>query len=298
MSARLQNIAPVAQPLAAGIPPDWASEWGEDRYGVFVGFTIGAVTQRMRWIPPGRFLMGSLPTEQGRFDNESPRHEVVICKGFWLFDTPCTQALWQEVMNANPSRFQSPDRPVETVSWNDAQDFLLRIEKRIPTLGLSLPSEAQWEYACRAGVQTSTYVGEVEILGTNNAPGLDPIAWYGGNSGHEFDLDNGEQSSNWPQKQYDHKVAGTRLVRLKKRNAWGLYDMLGHVLEWCADGLRDYRSEAITDPLGPIKDAAERALRGGSWHYYAQNVRSAYRLANDPGLRNFNVGFRCARVQE
>jgi formylglycine-generating enzyme required for sulfatase activity len=194
-------------PLVDGCPPDWASEWGEDRFGVFVAFTLGDVNQRLRWIPPGRFLMGS-PEEETRglargddaragLEAEHPRHEVFITKGFWLFDTPCTQALWQAVMGDNPSRFRSPDRPVEQVSWDDVQIFLGRINERIPGLDLVLPTEAQWEHACRARTETALYTGDIEILGERNAPALDPIAWYGGNSGVDFELAEGYDSSGW-----------------------------------------------------------------------------------------------------
>lgn len=146
-------------PLVTGYPPEWASEWGEDRYGVFVAFILEGFTQRLRWIPPGRFWMGS-PEEETQvlakddwerewFEQEQPRHEVFITRGFWLFDTPCTQALWEAVMGENPSRFKGSDRPVERVSWNDAQEFITRINTRIPGLELSLPTDAQWEHACR-----------------------------------------------------------------------------------------------------------------------------------------------------
>jgi formylglycine-generating enzyme required for sulfatase activity len=212
-----------------------------------------------------------------------------------LFDTPCTQALWEAVMGDNPSRFQSPERPVEQVSWEEVQEFLRRIEERVP--GLALPTEAQWEYACRAGTQTATYAGDLEILGDSNAPLLDAIAWYSGNSGVGFELDNGWDSSNWPEKQYLHERAGTHPVGLKEPNAWGLYDMLGNVWEWCADGIRPYGSESVTDPIGPTKAGAERVLRGGAWILDARVVRSASRIAYDPGYRFVNFGFRCARVQ-
>ena len=103
-------------PLANGCPPDWASGWGQDRYGVFVEFTLLEVTQRLRWIPPGQFQMGSPESEPGRYDGEGPRHQVTLTQGFWLFDTPCPQALWEAVMGENPSQFKSPTRPVEQVS--------------------------------------------------------------------------------------------------------------------------------------------------------------------------------------
>jgi len=190
--------------------PDWASAIGRDRFGLWCEIAVEpkrsgeSVVQRLRWIPRRRFWMGS-PEEETRglakndderkwFEREHPCHLVTLTKGYWLFDTPCTQALWEAVMGNNASRFQSPTRPVEQVSWNDAQDFLKRLNGRIPDLDLTLPSEAQWEYACRAGTETAIYTGELAILGENNAPALDPIAWYGGNSGVEFELDNGYDS--------------------------------------------------------------------------------------------------------
>ncbi len=283
-------------PLMDGCPPDWASGWGDDRYGVFVEFTLGEVTQRLRWIGPGRFQMGSPEDEPGRWDREGPQHEVRISSGFWLFDTPVTQALWTAVMGDNPSRFKDPKRPVESLSWDDAMRFLEKINAAIPGLDLVLPTEAQWEYACRAGTNTATYVGPIEILGARNAPILDEIAWYGGNSGVDFELENGVDSSSWSEKQYQHNRAGTRPVGLKLRNPWGLYDMLGNVWEWCADYRRKYEDGAVTDPVGPL-DGARRALRGGSWNDDARYVRAAGRLANDRGYRDNGAGFRCARVR-
>ena len=193
--------------------------------------------------------MGSPDTEKGRDTDEGPQHEVTIPAGFWLFDTPCTQELWMAVMGEtnNPSRFQDPLRPVEKVSFEDVGKFLDKINAKVPGLGLRLPREAQWEYACRAGTATSTYAGDVEILGACNAPGLDPIAWYGGNCGHDYDLETGEDSSKWPEKQYPHTKAGTRRVKLKAPNPWGLYDMLGNVWEWCFDDKRQYTTEALVD---------------------------------------------------
>ena len=298
MNAHARDLDEERRRLGQGVPPDWASEWGEDRHGVFVGFALGDASMRMRWIPSGRFLMGSPEDEEGRFENEGLRHEVTISKGFWLFDTACTQGLWQAVMGGNPSRFKSDDRPVENVSWNDAREFMGRINDRIPGLDLCLPSEAQWEYACRAGTPGATYAGNLKILGQNNAPQLDAIAWYGGNSGEGFDLEDGYDSSDWSEKQYPHTKAGTRPVRLKKSNPWGLYDMLGNVLEWCADGMRVYDGAAQRDPLGATESAAGRVLRGGSWFNSARGVRSASRDASDPGDRAGIVGFRCARVQD
>ncbi len=291
------RIDPSWHPLVTGCPPAWASEWGEDREGVFVAFTLGEVTQRLRWIPPGRFEMGSPDDEPGRWDDEGPRHTVYISQGFWLFDTPCTQALWQAVMGANPSAFQSPERPVERVSWNDVQGFLGRIDARVPGLELVLPSEAQWEYACRAGTDTALYTGPIEILGDANAPALDPIAWYGGNSSVDFDLDNGREPTWLSDMQYPEGKAGTHPVGRKGRNPWGLYDMLGNVWEWCSDGRRTYDADWQLDPVGPSEAGVVPVVRGGSWFGVARLCRSAFRRGIDPGHRYGYLGFRCARAQ-
>ena len=131
-------------------------------------------------------------------------------------------------------------------------------------MDFSLPTEAQWEYACRAGTDTATYAGPLEILGEKNGPCSDPIAWYGGNGGVGFDLKNGFDVSTWPNKQYDHQKAGTHPVAQKLPNPWGLYDMLGNVWEWCLDGPIGYTDESAVDPVGP-NEGAVRVLRGGSW---------------------------------
>jgi formylglycine-generating enzyme required for sulfatase activity len=288
-------------PLVDGEPPAWASGWGHDRFGVFVEFSFSGITQRMRWIPPGRFLMGSPESEPGRWETEGPQHEVTLSHGYWLFDTPCTQALWEAVAGNNPSRFQSPTRPVEGASFDDVQGFLSRINADVPGLELGLPSEAQWEYACRAGTGTATYAGEMQILGESNAPVLDTIAWYGGNSGVGFELDNGYDSSSWHGKQHAHERAGTRPVGMKAPNSWGLCDMLGNVNEWCIDHWHDSYDGVPADGSAWIdsgKGAANRVIRGGSWLDDARDVRAAYRSYDgDPAYRSADLGFRCTRVQ-
>ena len=228
----IQAVPPIP---ARDTRPAWAAAAASDKYGRWAEFGLGGVTQRMRWIAPGSFMMGSPKDEPGRFDNEGPLHEVRLTKGFWLCDTPVTQALWTAAMGGNPSYFKHPKRPVEQVSWDDAQQFLQKMNARVSGLDLMLPTEAQWEYACRAGTDKATYGGPMQILGDYNAPVLDGIAWYGGNSGVGFELDNGVDSSGWSGKQYSHSRAGTRPVGLKTPNDWGLYDMLGNVWEWCAD---------------------------------------------------------------
>ena len=282
---------PPRHPLVHGHPPSWAWGWGKDRFGIFTEIRVGEVVQTMRWIPPGSFSMGSPESETGRWEDEGPRHRVELTQGFWLADTPCTQALWMEVMGENPSRFQDPSRPVEQVSWEECQELCKKLNERLPGFCAQLPTEAEWEYACRAGIETATWLGDLEILGACNAPLLDEVAWYSGNSGVDFDLEEGESSPDWPDKQYSHETAGTRKVRTREPNPWGLYDMLGNVFEWCWDWKGDYEMGVFVDPAGPEVGSA-RVLRGGSWHSYARDVRAAYRYWGPPGDRDSVVGFR------
>ena len=284
--------------LAPMTRPSWAREAGRDRFGLWASFEVEGVKQRLRWIPPGRFWMGSPESEEGRYSQEGPRHLVQLTEGFWLADTPCTQALWQAVTGKNPSRFQSPERPVERVSWTDCQEFFQGLNRRISTLEAKLPTEAQWEYACRAGSDRATWCGKVEILGLNNAPDLDPIAWYGGNSGVGFELENGEDISSFRERQYSEARAGTHPVAQKMPNSWGLHDMLGNVFEWCADNWSDnYDSVETVDPKG-AEGGSLRVIRGGSWISHARLVRAAYRSGYGPGYRDYSLGFRLARGPE
>ena len=261
---------------------------------------LGPVRQRLRWIPPGRFLMGSPPVEEGRYSYEGPQHEVTIAEGFWMFDTPCTQALWEALMGENPSEFKSPDRPVENVSWEDCRKFVEKINEKVDLekvgLSLSLPSEAQWEYACRAGTTTATYAGPLKIEGEKNASILDAIAWYGGNSGIDFELSNGYDASKWPEKQFEFDKAGTHPVARKKANPWGLYDMLGNVWEWCKDVWVEDYTEKSRAAASADSASAHRVIRGGSWYDVARGVRGVPRplRALAPGLL---PGLPLCRVQ-
>jgi formylglycine-generating enzyme required for sulfatase activity len=282
---------------------------GTDSAGTFADLVFHVkdgppVSQRLRLIPAGSFWMGSPKREPGRFNAEGPRHKVTIGSPFWLADTPCTQALWQAVMGNNPSRFQSPDRPVEQVSFTDVEEFLAKVNDQLRGARLVLPSEAQWEYACRAGTRTATYGGAMEILGQNNAPVLDRLGWYGGNSGQDFELDNGVDASGWPEKQYPHTKAGTHSVKGKDPNGWGLYDMLGNVWEWCADHWHDTYDGAPADGSAWLDPAAAgdagRVIRGGAWGNDARHVRSACRRGDTAETRynRYNtLGFRFALVQ-
>jgi formylglycine-generating enzyme required for sulfatase activity len=278
--------------------PAWASEWGPDRYGFWCAFRVKGVRQRLRWIPPGEFVMGSPDEEVGRYSDED-EHPVRMTRGFWLFDTPCTQALWETVMGRNPSSLRSPTRPVEQVSWDDCQVFVERLNGLVEGLKLSLPTEAQWEYACRAGTTKATYAGDLEILGLNNAPVLDEIAWYGGNCGVGFDLTEGYNTSSWEEKQYEFKAGGMRPVGGKAPNAWGLYDMLGNVWEWCQDGYDSgfYKKSPRSDPVAPVEAFAAQVIRGGAWGSSARYVRAAYRGRIDTGHRHADLGFRYGEFQ-
>lgn len=280
--------------LESWIRPDWAVAAGRDGYGLWASFEVEGVRQRMRWIGPHRFLMGSPESEEGRYEEEGPVHLVELTEGYWMAETPCTQELWQAFTNKNPSYFQTCDRPVEQVSWEDCQRLVHWLNFRVPGLELRLPTEAEWEAACRAATKGATWRGDLEILGENNAPGLDAIAWYGGNSGVDFDLENGVDSSDWPKKLYEHSKAGSRVVAKKAANPWGLYDILGNVWEWCWDWWGDYSSESQQDPEGP-DEGSGRVIRGGSWFANARDVRTAYRGGLTPGIRDFHVGFRVSR---
>jgi len=288
--------------------PDWAVDFGSDAYGLYATFEVNSVRQRMRWIPPGRFVMGTAEGKDYGRGNEGPQHEVILTHGYWMFDTPVTQGLWTALMGDNPSYFPDLDRPVEQVRWEDAVGFAQKLNewfgKRNKTpsstqvigwseLSFRLPTEAQWEYACRAGTNTDTYLHDLEILGDANAPLLDRIGWYGGNSGREYDLQKSfSLEQDWlKNRQYPDKVGGTRKVYGKEANGWGLYDMLGNVWEWCEDWYGEYTAEGATDPVGPSK-GSDRVVRGGSWDDPARNLRSACRLWFVPGFRSSYLGFR------
>jgi formylglycine-generating enzyme required for sulfatase activity len=280
--------------IASWSKEPWAVAAGRDRYGLWADADVKGVSLRFRWIPPGRFLMGSPEQEAGRDDDEGPQHEVTWTAGRWLADVPCTQALWQAVQGENPSRFVSPERPVERVSWEDCDGFLRKLNTLIPGLAARLPSEAEWEHACRAGTQRATWMGDLEILGENNAPLLDDIAWYGGNSGEEFELENGYDSSDWRGKQYLGSRSGTHPVRQKDENPFGLFDVLGNVLEWCMDGMEEYKVKPLLNPDAHLV-GSYRVLRGGAWYGHARGVRTASRFGRVPGSRVGSVGFRVAR---
>jgi formylglycine-generating enzyme required for sulfatase activity len=264
-----------------GLPEPWAVEWGEDRYGVYAGFAVGNVVQRMRWIPPGRYVMGSPGTERGRFDNEV-QHEVEIENGFWFGDTAVTQALWEAVIGSNPSCFQTPDRPVEMVSWYDCQVFTARLNDLVSGLEARLPTEAEWEYACRAGTTTATWAGDEQLIEGKFVLWLDNIAWYNGNS--VFD------ESEWRSNQNMKFRQGTHPVKCKAPNPWGLYDILGNVYEYCSDMYVDY-----ADKISGYSEekSLTRNVRGGSWRSKPMFVRAANRGADSDGANDLGLRLAC-----
>lgn len=255
-------------------PEKWAREWGEDQYGLWMALVFNNVRQVFRWILPGTFLMGSPDSEPERFDSET-LHQVTLTQGYWLAETTCTQALWQAVMGENPAEFNADkNNPVETVSWDDVQNFLQQLNTLIPGLEAKLPTEAQWEYACRAGTDTPFSFGENITPEQVNYNGEYPYA--GGKKG------------------LNRKA--TVPVKSLPANFWGLYEMHGNVLEWCQDWYGDYSNTAETDPAG-AENGTRRVLRGGSWDDDGRYARSVYRYRYEPDSRDNHAGFRFAPGQ-
>lgn len=267
-------------PLPPGFPCSWAVAYGEDRHGLWQAFEVAGQQQVLRWLPPGRFTMGSPSTEVGRSDDET-EHGVTLTQGLWLADTACTQALWAAVMDgANPSRFtDDPQNPVEQVNWNDVVDeFLPRLNAHVPGLAATLPTEAQWEYACR---------GDAE----HNAP-----FWFGAQiDPAQVNFDGNHPMPGGRKSRYRECTVPVKALPC---NGWGLYEMHGNVWECCADWYAPYPVTDAENPTGPAQaptEAAGRVLRGGSWINFARGCRSARRDALDPGFRIDYFGFRLAR---
>ncbi|MCG2747196.1 MAG: formylglycine-generating enzyme family protein [Desulfobulbaceae bacterium] len=252
--------------------PPWAHTIGRDQYGLYAEFSVGTRTQRVRWMQPGRFRMGSPPDELERYDNER-QHKVVLTEGFWLADTACTQGLWWAVMRNNPSRFKGgDDLPLENISWGDCLAFIDKINGMLPGLELRLPSEAQWEYACRAGTASPFSFGQQITTAQVNYDGNYP--YHGGKKG-EF-------------------RQRTVAVKSLPANSCGLYEMHGNVLEWCSDWYGDYDAGTVIDPMGPAT-GLNRVLRGGSWLSDGRDARSAYRHGALPGDQSGFIGLRLSR---
>lgn len=226
----------------------------------------------MVWVPAGSFMMGSPVTEQDRDLDEDPVTDVTLTRGFWMGKHEVTQREYQEITGTNPSWFQGdPNRPVEQVSWKEAVAYCARLTERERLAGhlprsyaYRLPTEAEFEYAARAGTSTRFSFGDDPDYSKVN-----DYAWHFGNSGGK-----------------------TQPVGRKLPNAFGLHDIYGNVFEWCLDWYADrYAAGPVRDPLGPT-NGFTRVLRGGSWDYPAQYCRSAYRNNVTPGRRSRSFGFR------
>jgi formylglycine-generating enzyme required for sulfatase activity len=228
------------------------------------------------FIPPGRFLMGSSPGEPGRQADEVP-HEVEITHGFYLGKYEVTQEEWIKLMGRNPSQFPhcGPRCPIETVSYDDVQTYIRRLTQRSRTGRFRLPTEAEWEYACRAGTRTPFSTGS----------SLSPTqASFDGRDGRPA------PAGSFPP------------------NPWGLYDLHGNVWEWCEDWYGHYPASPVRDPQGPRQESAtpvwdarggdwvfKRVIRGGSWYFNADSCRCALRYTHAPADKGFSLGFRLVR---
>ena len=219
---------------------------------------VNGVEFAFRYCPAGKFVMGSPESEVGRNKDEK-QHEVTLSKGFWIMESEVTQRQWQAVMGNNPSKNKGDDLPVEQVSWNDCQEFC----KKCVDLGFAfqLPTEAQWEYACRAGT-TGAFADD-----------LDAMAWHDINS-----------------------EGVTHPVGMKMSNDWDLYDMHGNVWEWCLDWKADYPGGSVTDPVS--SSGTQRVYRGGGWSDGAWRCRSACRIGAAADYRDPSLGFRCVKTSD
>jgi formylglycine-generating enzyme required for sulfatase activity len=206
--------------------------------------------QRYVWIPPGSIETGCSVGDKECFEDEYPRRKITLTNGFWMGETETTQAAWSILVNYNPSIFQGPTRPVEMTTWEDADFFCSEIGGRLPT-------EAEWEYAARAGSTSARYGN------------LDEIAWYWNNSNFT-----------------------SHPVRQKKPNAFGLYDMLGNVVEWTHTWYTVQLNQETINPTGP-SSAEYKSLRGGGFWDNPNLIRFSYRRRFETGDYDYNIGFRC-----
>ncbi len=232
----------------------------------------GGTAITFSFIPPGVFLMGSPFGEEERDDDES-QHRVTLTQGFFLGVTPVTQAQWRAVMGSDPSYFKGANRPVENTSWEDGQEFCQRLSQQ-DGKPYRLPTEAEWEYACRSGTTTPFSFGETISTDQVNYNGKYP---YGTGRKGAY--------------RKETTAAGSFPT-----NAWGLFDMHGNVWEWCQDWFGPYPESDVIDPQGQ-NSGDSRVLRGGSWGSYATQCRAAIRSVNAPGYRYNYIGFRvCFRL--
>lgn len=223
--------------------------------------TVNGIKYNMVWVDGGTFRMGATSEQGSEISDEKPVHSVTL-SGYYIGKTEVTQALWQAVMGSNPSYFEGDGLPVEQVSWDDCQKFIRKLNS-LTGQNFRLPTEAEWEFACRGGNNSRGY----KYSGSNY---IDNVAWYDGNSGDK-----------------------THPVATKSPNELGIYDMSGNVWEWCADWYGDYSSGRQTNPKGPY-DGSYRVYRGGCWFIYARYCRSSIRFIYYPTFRIIYLGLRLA----
>jgi formylglycine-generating enzyme required for sulfatase activity len=243
----------------------------ETENGKIETFTANGVSFDMVFVKGGTFTMGAPDTDTDAYEWEKPAHQVTV-SDYSIAKFPVTQKLWQAVMGGNPSYLKGDNRPVETVSWDDAQAFISKLNAATGKK-FRLPTEAQWEYAARGGSQSKNY----KYSGSNN---IDDVAWYYDNS-----VAHGKE----------HLDYGTHPVGTKKANELGICDMTGNVWEWCNDWYDIYTAASQTNPQGAA-EGSFRVLRGGSWRSHAQYCRVAYRADITPSYRNADSGFRLSLV--
>ena len=256
---------------------------GEIPQSTIETIVVNGVEFNMVKIDGGTFHMGATSEQDIDYDDEKPVHSVTL-SDYYIGETEVTQELWEAVMGSNPSWFQGDNqRPVESVSWNDCQEFIKKLNQ-LTGKQFRLPTEAEWEYAARGGKYSRGYM----YSGSNNA---DEVAWYCQNSGDKY------LSWEWNYGSYDSIIENnnckTHPVATKKANELGLYDMSGNVEEWCNDRYGDYQSNSQTNPTGPSK-GEDRVSRGSSWYYYDMDVRVSNRNYDTPDNRYTNFGLRLA----
>ena len=213
-------------------------------------------------VEAGTFMMGATSEMQDPYRWEKPVHQVTLTNDYYMGKYEVTQALWEAVMGSNPSYFKGDNLPVETVSWNDCQEFISKLNS-LTGRKFRLSTEAEWEYAARGGKKSRSY----QYSGSSN---ISDVAWYDGNSGSK-----------------------THPVGTKQANELGIYDMTGNVWEWCQDWYGSYSSSSQTNPTGAVS-GAHRVYRGGSWDFYAGRCRLSYRRYGTPDYRNSILGLRLA----
>jgi formylglycine-generating enzyme required for sulfatase activity len=289
LSGDLIAVSDANYPSLDGLAPGSLEAQGRQRQTVQqLGLSLGVKTRKtgivFRLVPAGSFTMGSPPSEPGRESDET-QHKVTLTKPFYCGKYEVTQGQWETVMGSNPSSFKNAgrDAPVEMVSWEDCQAFLKKLcqMEGVAEGTYRLLTEAQWEYACRAGT------GGRFCFGDRNSD----LHQYG----NYCDRSNTGGYS-WQDKEHDDGHNKTAPVGSYRANGFGLCDMHGNVWEWCEDWYAKYPSGSVTDPLVPRWAGNNPVSRGGSWLYSARYCRSAFRFARSPGDRDFFMGLRIART--